>query len=55
MEGNSGCLGTVPDGEQGVGGWAGMKKEGIAATEAYKELVLREMLFARNTNNDSNI
>lgn len=31
----SGCLGVWPEGEEGVGGCEGMKKEGIDATDAW--------------------
>ena len=34
-ESMSGCLVWVAEGEHGVGGWAGIKNEGIVATEDY--------------------
>jgi hypothetical protein len=39
-EGISGCFGVVPEAEDGVGGAAGMKKEGIAAIEDYIRSVI---------------
>lgn len=32
-EGRRGCFGIVPEWETGVGGWEGMKKEGMEAIE----------------------